>query len=109
MRKAELVINYTMTSDRCLQNWILQDEGTNMDGSIFKAVFVPYAVNLALDDDTSDFVKKRIKTFCWTMPKHCGKTWIEENILLCIAIIIGVVCFLPMKLHPWGHRQVVAL
>ncbi len=43
------------------------------------------------------------------MPKHCGKTWIEENILLCIAIIIGVVCFLPMKLHPWGHRQVVAL
>ena len=22
MRKAELVINYTMTSDRCLQNWI---------------------------------------------------------------------------------------
>ena len=19
------------------------------------------------------------------MPKHCGKTWIEENILLCIA------------------------
>ena len=35
MRKAELVINYTMTSDRCLQNWILRDEGTNMDGSIF--------------------------------------------------------------------------
>lgn len=63
MRRAELVINYTMTSDRCLQNWILRDEGTNMDGSIFKAVFVPYAVNLALDDDTSDFVKKRIKTF----------------------------------------------
>lgn len=63
MRKAELVINYTMASDRCLQNWILRDEGTNMDGSIFKAVFVPYAVNLALDDDTSDFVKKRIKTF----------------------------------------------
>lgn len=63
MRRAELVINYTMTSDRCLQNWILRDEGTNMDGSIFKAVFVPYAVNLALDDDASDFVKKRIKTF----------------------------------------------
>lgn len=109
MRKAELVINYTMTSDRCLQNWILRDEGTNMDGSIFKAVFVPYAVNLALDDDTSDFVKSVLKLFCWTMPKHCGKIWIEENILLCIAIIIGVVCFLPMKLHPWGHRQVVAL
>ena len=34
-----------------------------MDGSIFKSVFVPYAVYFALDDDTSDFVKKRIKTF----------------------------------------------
>ena len=64
-----------------LQNWILRDEGTNMDGSIFKAVFVPYAVNLALDDDTSDFVKKRIKLFCWTNAEALWKTWIEENIL----------------------------
>ena len=29
----------------------------------FKAVFVPYAVNLALDDDTSDFVKSVLKLF----------------------------------------------
>lgn len=62
MRKAEEVINYTMTSNRCLQNWILRDEGTSMDGSIFKAVFVPYAVNLALDD-VSDSTGKRIKLF----------------------------------------------
>ena len=63
MRKAEEVINYTMTSDRCLQNWILRDEGTSMDGSIFKAVFIPYAVNLALDEKASDYVKKRIILF----------------------------------------------
>lgn len=63
MRKAEEAINYTMTSDRCLQNWILRDEGTSMDGSIFKAVFIPYAVNLALDEKTSDYVKKRIILF----------------------------------------------
>ena len=63
MRKAEEVINYTMTSDRCLQNWIVRDEGTSMDGSIFKAVFIPYAVNLALDEKASDYVKKRIILF----------------------------------------------
>ena len=55
------------------------------------------------------FVKKRIKTFLLDNAEALWKIWIEENILLCIAIIIGVVCFLPMKLHPWGHRQVVAL
>ena len=63
MRKAEEAINYTMTSERCLQNWILRDEGTSMDGSIFKAVFIPYAVNLALDEKASDYVKKRIVLF----------------------------------------------
>ena len=63
MRKAEEAINYTMTSNRCLQNWILRDEGTSMDGSIFKAVFIPYAVNLALDEKTSDYVRKRIVLF----------------------------------------------
>ena len=63
MRKAEEAINYTMTSNRCLQNWILRDEGTSMDGSIFKAVFIPYAVNLALDEKASDYVRKRIVLF----------------------------------------------
>lgn len=63
MRKAELVISYTMTSDRCLDNWILRNEGDSMDQSIFKAVFIPYAVNLALDEDASIYVKKRIELF----------------------------------------------
>ena len=63
MRKAEEVITYTTMSDRCLQSWILRDEGTSMDGSIFKAVFIPYAVNLALDDNASDSARKRIALF----------------------------------------------
>lgn len=63
MRKAELVISYTMTTDRCVQNWILRNEGTTMDQSIFKAVFVPYAVNLALDNNTSEYIKRRIILF----------------------------------------------
>lgn len=63
MRNAELVINYTMTCERCLSSWILRNEGENMDQSIFKAVFVPYAVNLALDNDASDSTKKRIALF----------------------------------------------
>lgn len=63
MRKAELVISYTMTTDRCVQNWILRNEGTTMDQSIFKAVFVPYAVNLALDNNTSEYIKRRIMLF----------------------------------------------
>lgn len=63
MRKAELVISYTMTTDRCVQNWILRNEGATMDQSIFKAVFVPYAVNLALDNNTSEYIKRRIILF----------------------------------------------
>lgn len=45
------VINYAFTSTRCTTDGILRKEGTSMDQSIFKAVLIPYAVNLALDED----------------------------------------------------------
>lgn len=45
---AEKVISYVTTSDRCLTNGILRNEGQSMDQSIFKAVLIPYIVNLAL-------------------------------------------------------------
>ena len=53
------VMNYAFTSERCTQKTslngkdvrILRHEGTSMDQSIFKAVLIPYAVNMALDDD----------------------------------------------------------
>lgn len=60
---AEKVINYTATSNRCLRNGILRDEGTNMDQSIFKAVFVPYAVNLILDDKALSSIRTSLRNF----------------------------------------------
>ena len=62
MDKAKQVINYAATSDRCLRNGILRDEGSSMDQSIFKSVYIPYAVNLALDE-TSGSIGKHLITF----------------------------------------------
>ena len=45
------VIRYAFTSSRCnTADGILRSEGTSMDQSIFKAVLIPYAVNLILDE-----------------------------------------------------------
>lgn len=63
MQYAEKVINYTITSNRCLRNGILRDEGTSMDQSIFKAVFIPYAVNLALDKDADNTIRQNLILF----------------------------------------------
>lgn len=63
MRMAEKVINYTATSSRCLRNGILRDEGTSMDQSIFKAVFVPYAINLILDDKALSSIRTSLRSF----------------------------------------------
>ena len=63
MQYAEKVINYTITSNRCLRNGILRDEGTSMDQSIFKAVFIPYAVNLALDRDADNTIRQNLILF----------------------------------------------
>ena len=62
MDKAKQVINYAATSDRCLRNGILRDEGSSMDQSIFKSVYIPYAVNLALDE-ASGSIGKHLITF----------------------------------------------
>ena len=44
------VINYAFTSSRCnSREGILRNEGTSMDQSIFKAVLIPYTVNLIMD------------------------------------------------------------
>lgn len=75
MRKADLVINYYITSDRCLTNGILRDEGKSMDQSIFKAVLIPYAVNLALDNDAFYATKERLVLF---LEKQAEALW--ENL-----------------------------
>jgi len=73
---AKQVINYAATSDRCLRQGILRDEGSSMDQSIFKAVYIPYAVNLALDE-ASGSVGSNLKTFlknnAETLRKHLNR------------------------------------
>ncbi len=66
------VMYFAFTSTRCNQkvevksgkstvSWlILRHEGTSMDQSLFKAVLIPYAVNMALDEDFSSAVRKAI-------------------------------------------------
>jgi predicted alpha-1,6-mannanase (GH76 family) len=61
LRTAETVTLYALTSSRCTTNGLLRDEGSSMDQSIFKAVLIPYAVNLALEPDVLDDVKAQIK------------------------------------------------
>ena len=63
MRSAEEVILYAATSGRCLRDGILRDEGSSMDQSIFKAVYIPYAVNLTLDEDALYAVRSTLKPF----------------------------------------------
>lgn len=66
LTRAELAITYTMTGGRCNNGSLLRDEGSSGDQSVFKAVFVPYAVNLALDEATSFKVREQIRTFLLT-------------------------------------------
>lgn len=67
MDKAGQVLQYCVNSNRTTSDGILRHEGTSMDQSLFKAVFVPYAVNYVLDPD-ADYVKR---------------TAIKEKLLLC--------------------------
>ena len=62
MKNAEEAIIYGLTSDRCTSNGILRHEGESMDQSIFKAVLIPYAVNLALDENATPSVRTQIHT-----------------------------------------------
>lgn len=61
LRTAEEVIQYAFTSGRCTSNGILRDEGSGMDQSIFKAVLIPYAVNLLMDESASWSVRSSLR------------------------------------------------
>lgn len=64
------VISYVTTSDRCLTNGILRNEGPSMDQSIFKAVLIPYIVNLALDEAANSTLRQNLILFLRKMQKH---------------------------------------
>ena len=63
MDKAVEVIKYAFTGSRCVDasTGVLRHEGTNMDQSIFKAVLIPYAVNLVLDESADKASRKVIR------------------------------------------------
>ncbi len=63
LTNAEKAVIYTISSDRCTHNGLLRNEGDDGDQSIFKAVFIPYAVNLVLDESASPEVRDSIRTF----------------------------------------------
>jgi predicted alpha-1,6-mannanase (GH76 family) len=69
---AQKVIYYAITSTRCVDNGILRHEGTSMDQSLFKAVLIPYAVNLALDESASLMYRRKIVTF---LQKNADTLW----------------------------------
>lgn len=72
MTMASRVLNYAVTSGRCIYNGLLRDEGSSMDQSIFKAVLIPYLVNYVLDDDATATYRKRMVTF---LQKNANTLW----------------------------------
>lgn len=62
MDMAEKVIVYAMTNGRCTKNNILRGEGQDNNQSLFKAVLIPYAVNLVLDTAASSSARETVKT-----------------------------------------------
>ena len=61
MSKAGQVLKYCLTGNRTTDSGLLRSEGENMDQSIFKAVFVPYAVNFVLDSDADASISRAVK------------------------------------------------
>lgn len=98
LEKAKYVMDQTLHAGWCTKNGLLRNEGTSADQSIFKAIFVPYAVNFALDeavdfkmrDDVRSFLLENARTL-WqnnlnrkAWPKmYChfywGQTWSDED------------------------------
>lgn len=66
------VIYYLCSSGRCVDRGILRHEGTSMDQSIFKAVAVPYIVNMALDDDATYNYRRFFVNF---LQSNAKKLW----------------------------------
>ena len=57
-------LNYAFTSTRCTSgSYILRDEGSSGDQSIFKAVLIPYAVNFVLDTEMTTQYRKNIADY----------------------------------------------
>lgn len=77
MAMAQKVIWYACSSGRCVDRGILRSEGESMDQSLFKAVLIPYAVNLVLDEACRSTYRTNITKF---LIKNADTLW--ENLFI---------------------------
>jgi len=77
IQTAQKVINYLLTSTRCTYNGILRDEGSSVDQSIFKAVAIPYAVNMVLDESVALSYRR---SFLRLLQKNATTLWANLNL-----------------------------
>lgn len=79
MDKAAQVLLYGLESNRTTSGGLLRSEGENMDQSIFKAVFIPYAVNYVLDADadmnSAGRIKDKLLKNAEALYKHIDRTY----------------------------------
>lgn len=79
MDKAGKVLIYAVNSNRCTDSstGVLRDEGSSMDQSIFKAVYIPYAVNYVLDEkadfNTKTAIKEKLMLCAETLSKNLDR------------------------------------
>ena len=79
MDKAGKVLTYCFRSTRCADSstGILRHEGTDVNQSIFKSIYIPYAVNFVLDGNASssdrEYLYGKILLCADTLDKHLDR------------------------------------
>lgn len=79
LEKAEYVMKQTLEAGWCTKNGLLRNEGTSSDQSVFKAIFVPYAVNFVLDQSVSRSIRTTAKDFLLYNAETLWKSNLDRN------------------------------
>lgn len=79
MEKAEYVMKQTLEAGWCTKNGLLRNEGTSSDQSVFKAIFVPYAVNFVLDSAVGRSIRTTAKEFLLYNAETLWKSNLDRN------------------------------
>ena len=79
LEKAEYVMRQTLEAGWCTKNGLLRNEGTSSDQSVFKAIFVPYAVNFVLDSAVGRSIRTTAKDFLLYNAETLWKSNLDRN------------------------------
>lgn len=79
LKKAEYVMRQTLEAGWCTKNGLLRNEGTSADQSIFKAIFVPYAVNFILDTTVDRSMRILARDFLLYNAETLWKNNLDRN------------------------------